>query len=116
MGSRLLRHWLHHPLRDQQVLARRHDAVEALKDRNIQKTLKRFSDVERITARLALKSVRPRELAGLRDSLRLLPELRQALPDARASHEPSPTRHARRSAFHPRHAITRAVGPRGCGA
>ena len=82
MGSRMLRHWLHHPLRDQQAVARRHDAVEALKDGNIQKTLKRFSDVERITARLALKSVRPRELAGLRDSLKLLPELRQALPDA----------------------------------
>jgi len=82
MGSRLLRHWLHHPLRDQQAVARRHDAVEALKDSNVQKTLKRFSDVERITARLALKSVRPRELAGLRDSLKLLPELRQALPDA----------------------------------
>ncbi|HEU4352933.1 MAG TPA: DNA mismatch repair protein MutS [Burkholderiales bacterium] len=81
MGSRLLRHWLHHPLRDQQAVARRHDAVEALKERNLQKTLKRFSDVERITARLALKSVRPRELAGLRDSLKLLPELRQALPD-----------------------------------
>jgi DNA mismatch repair protein MutS len=82
MGSRMLRHWLHHPLRDQQAVAWRHDAVEALKDGNIQKTLKRFSDVERITARLALKSVRPRELAGLRDSLKLLPELRQALPDA----------------------------------
>jgi DNA mismatch repair protein MutS len=82
MGSRMLRHWLHHPLRDQQAVARRHDAVEALKDGNIQKTLKRFSDVERITARLALKSVRPRELAGLRDSLKLLPEFRQALPDA----------------------------------
>jgi DNA mismatch repair protein MutS len=82
MGSRLLRHWLHHPLRDQQAVAKRHDAVEALKDANVQKTLKRFSDVERISARLALKSVRPRELAGLRDSLKLLPELRQALPDA----------------------------------
>jgi DNA mismatch repair protein MutS len=82
MGSRLLRHWLHHPLRNQQEVAMRHDAVEALKDRNVQKILKRFSDVERITARLALKSVRPRELAGFRDSLKLLPELRQALPDA----------------------------------
>ncbi|HEU4924116.1 MAG TPA: DNA mismatch repair protein MutS, partial [Burkholderiales bacterium] len=82
MGSRLLRHWLHHPLRNQQEVAMRQDAVEALKDRNVQKILKRFSDVERITARLALKSVRPRELSGLRDSLTLLPELRQALPDA----------------------------------
>ncbi|HEX5767710.1 MAG TPA: DNA mismatch repair protein MutS, partial [Burkholderiales bacterium] len=84
MGSRLLRHWLHHPLRDQQAVGKRHDAVEALRETSVQKPLKRFSDVERITARLALKSVRPRELAGLRDSLKLLPELRQTLPDASA--------------------------------
>jgi DNA mismatch repair protein MutS len=82
MGSRLLRHWLHHPLRDREALVKRHDAVAAFQDTHIQKTLRRFSDVERITARLALKSVRPRELSGLRDSLKLLPELRAALPDA----------------------------------
>jgi DNA mismatch repair protein MutS len=82
MGSRLLRHWLHHPLRDRAALTARHEAVTALQDIQVQKVLRRFSDVERITARLALKSVRPRELAGLRDSLKLLPELRSALPDA----------------------------------
>jgi len=80
MGSRLLRHWLHHPLRDREALAKRHDAVAALQDSQL-KVLRRFSDVERITARLALKSVRPRELSGLRDSLKLLPELRPALPE-----------------------------------
>ena len=84
MGSRLLRHWLHHPLRDRAALAARHDAVTALQDSPIHKILRRFSDVERITARLALKSVRPRELSGLRDSLKLLPELRQAFPDTAA--------------------------------
>jgi DNA mismatch repair protein MutS len=82
MGSRLLRHWLHHPLRDRAALAARHEAVTALQSTQIQKILRRFSDVERISARLALKSARPRELAGLRDSLKLLPELRPALPDA----------------------------------
>ena len=81
MGSRLLRHWLHHPLRERAALGARHDAVTALQDSSIHNILRRFSDVERITARLALKSVRPRELSGLRDSLKLLPELRQALPD-----------------------------------
>src|SRR5262245_29099759 len=80
MGSRLLRHWLHHPLRDRAVLSARHDAVSALKDAQLGKQLRRMSDVERITARVALKSVRPRELAGLRDSLKLLPELRAAIP------------------------------------
>jgi DNA mismatch repair protein MutS len=84
MGSRLLRHWLHHPLRDREALRARHDAVTALEKTQLPKILRRFSDVERITARLALKSVRPRELAGLRDSLKLLPELRQALPDTAA--------------------------------
>jgi DNA mismatch repair protein MutS len=84
MGSRLLRHWLHHPLRDRAALAARHDAVTALQESPIQKILRRFSDVERITSRLALKSVRPRELSGLRDSLKLLPELRSALPDTAA--------------------------------
>jgi DNA mismatch repair protein MutS len=82
MGSRLLRHWLHHPLRDRTALSARHDAVSTGFD--VHKILRRFSDVERITARLALKSARPRELAGLRDSLKLLPEVRQALPDAAA--------------------------------
>ncbi|HJT63037.1 MAG TPA: DNA mismatch repair protein MutS [Burkholderiales bacterium] len=84
MGSRLLRHWLHHPLRDRAALTARHDAVTALQESQIHKILRRFSDVERITARLALKSVRPRELSGLRDSLKLLAELRSALPDTAA--------------------------------
>jgi len=86
MGSRLLRHWLHHPLRDRNSLESRHEAVAALdKDAAaVHKVLRTFSDVERITARVALKSARPRELSGLRDSLALLPELRQALPKAGA--------------------------------
>ena len=86
MGSRLLRHWLHHPLRDRDVLAQRHAAVDALLDRDapVAKVLRGFSDVERISARVALKSVRPRELSGLRESLKLLAPLREALPEGPA--------------------------------
>ncbi len=80
MGSRLLRHWLHHPLRDRPVLANRHEAVATLHDTDPQKILRGMSDVERITARVALRSVRPRELAGLRESLKLLPDLVAAIP------------------------------------
>jgi DNA mismatch repair protein MutS len=82
MGSRLLRHWLHHPLRDQSALTARHDAVAALADAHpaIHKLLRRFADVERITGRIALKNVRPRDLSSLRDSLALLPELAPAVP------------------------------------
>src|SRR3954453_2862461 len=83
MGSRLLRHWLHHPMRDRAALVARHEVVACLEKHSaqVQAVLRRASDVERITARLALKSVRPRELAGLRDTLRLLPEVVNALPD-----------------------------------
>ncbi len=84
MGSRLLRHWLHHPLRDRAVPAARHEAVAALIEcsasQAIHKLLRRVADVERITGRIALKSARPRDLSGLRDSLVLLPELTHAIP------------------------------------
>src|SRR5690242_13273977 len=76
MGSRLLRHWLHHPLRDHEALRARHDAIQALEDHaKVQAQLRRFADVERIAARVALKNARPRDLSGLRDSLGLLPDL-----------------------------------------
>jgi DNA mismatch repair protein MutS len=83
MGSRLLRHWLHHPLRDRAALVARHEAVACLEKHSaqVQSVLRRASDVERITARLALKSVRPRELTGLRETLKLLPDVTSALPD-----------------------------------
>ncbi len=84
MGSRLLRHWLHHPLRDRTAVAKRHEAVSTLLDKTdpVHGTLRRFSDVERITARIALKNARPRDLSGLRDSVGLLPDLRKAIPAA----------------------------------
>jgi DNA mismatch repair protein MutS len=82
MGSRALRFALHHPLRDRAALEARLDAVDALASpaQALHAQLRRFSDVERIGARIALKSARPRELAGLRDSLALLDGLRAALP------------------------------------
>jgi DNA mismatch repair protein MutS len=82
MGSRLLRHWLHHPLRDQAALTGRHGAVAALGEAHsaLHKLLRRFADVERITGRIALRNARPRDLSSLRDSLALLPELVPAVP------------------------------------
>ncbi len=80
MGSRLLRQALHHPLRDRSLLAARHDAVEKLMGgaaaapwRGLHETLRLCADVERITARVALRSARPRDLSGLRETLKLLP-------------------------------------------
>ncbi len=82
MGSRLLRHWLHHPLRDRTIVAARQEAVAVLgdADKEIHRLLRRFPDVERIASRVALKNARPRDLSALRDSLALLPELAGLVP------------------------------------
>jgi len=83
MGSRWLRHALHHPLRDRAVLRARHGAVASLLASALQPQvhamLKGCVDVERITARIALKSARPRDLSGLRDTLGRMPDLARSL-------------------------------------
>ncbi len=81
MGSRLLHHWLHHPLRDRTLLQARHDAVDKLSSTytETQKKIKSYVDVERISARIALRSARPRDLSGLRDTLVQLPALQEVL-------------------------------------
>jgi DNA mismatch repair protein MutS len=79
MGSRRLRHWLHHPLRDAAMARARHALVGALiegeRHAAVLEALRPVPDLDRIAARVALKSARPRELAALRDSL---PHLEQA--------------------------------------
>jgi DNA mismatch repair protein MutS len=86
MGSRRLRHALHHPMTDRAHVQSMHAAVAALIDgerhAGVRTALKHFSDVERIAARIALASARPRDLSGLRDSLRQLPDLLSALNGA----------------------------------
>ncbi|WP_205609634.1 DNA mismatch repair protein MutS [Noviherbaspirillum galbum] len=80
MGSRLLRHLLHHPRRDQTVAKARHAAIHALMggdaSSGLATTLAAVPDIERITTRVALLSARPRDLAGLRAGLQQLPSLR----------------------------------------
>jgi DNA mismatch repair protein MutS len=79
MGTRLMRHWLHHPLRDRAVLNARLEAVARLQAcaRALRSTLDQCADLERIVARLALRTARPRDLSALRDTLGLLPGLTQ---------------------------------------
>ncbi len=90
MGSRALRHALHHPLRDPAIPAARHAAIESLIDdngqclRTVRRALRGFADIERIAGRVALFSARPRDLSSLRDSLHRLAELRAPLADAPA--------------------------------
>lgn len=123
MGSRWLRHALHHPLRERAEPAARHAAVAelvgtaeaemnveaggtrdgtaaqdagvasaglALAGRDgrvafaVRGALRGVADVDRITARIALRSARPRDLSALRESLLRLPELAAALAPCRA--------------------------------
>lgn len=83
MGSRLLKRWLNRPLRDQHTLTARQQCVhELLADHtysNIQQTLQGMSDLERILARIALKTARPRDLVALSDTLSRLPRLQHQL-------------------------------------
>ena len=83
MGGRLLRRWLHRPLRRRDVIEQRHHAVQTLIESRAFETLReRFravGDIERILTRVALRSARPRDLSTLRDGLAMLPEIRELL-------------------------------------
>jgi len=81
MGARLLRHWLHHPLQDRSFVHKRHEAIAELMPRltSLNPVLKTIGDIERITARIALKTARPRDLSGLVLSLLQLPLLQLQL-------------------------------------
>jgi len=82
MGHRELRRWLQKPLRDQAQVRQRHHAVATLLDNRqfetIAEAMRPIGDIERILARIALLSARPRDLSTLQSTLQLMPQL-QAL-------------------------------------
>lgn len=85
MGSRLLRRWLHQPLRQNAPVLARQQTVQRFTETAtanltaLQQSLSQYPDLERIATRIALASVRPRELASLRDAVLTLPTLQQQL-------------------------------------
>ena len=83
MGARELRRWIRRPLRDRATLTARYAAIANLigADRYglLQEILRGIGDVERVLARVALRSARPRDLAALREALGSLPRLQDAL-------------------------------------
>ena len=90
MGSRLLKRWLHFPLRELSTLNHRQDAIAEILAQDIQfdvyQLLKSLGDVERIVSRIALRSARPRDFARLRHALQQLPELQQILTSSQQSY------------------------------
>ncbi len=83
MGGRCLRRWLNRPLRDFAILRSRQNAIQSLIDREmygeIHEVLKGIGDIERILARVALRTARPKDLARLRDALAALPSVQTRL-------------------------------------
>jgi DNA mismatch repair protein MutS len=88
MGGRLLRRWLHRPLRDRDILRARYHAVATLIDQDqhsdIAEELAAVGDLERILSRIALRSARPRDLVQLRAALGALPALRRIVAAAQS--------------------------------
>lgn len=90
MGSRMLKRWIHQPMRDTATLNQRLDAIDELKEAalyaELHPVLKQIGDIERILARLALRSARPRDLARLRHAMQQLPELHSLLTELGQPH------------------------------
>ncbi len=89
MGARLLRRWLTRPLRSRDVLRQRHQAIGTLIDNRrcepLRETLRGIGDLERILARVALRSARPRDLSTLRDGLIIASALFHEREDQKAA-------------------------------
>jgi DNA mismatch repair protein MutS len=83
MGSRALRRWLGRPVTAPATLRARYAAVGALLDdatcEPLREALRAVGDIERILARVALRTARPRDLTVLRSSLAALPAVQAAL-------------------------------------
>lgn len=82
MGQRLTRRMLVEPLRNNETVNQRLDIVEALCNSDneiLSQNLERIGDIERIVARIGLSSSKPKDLAVLRDSLKLIPDLKNFL-------------------------------------
>ncbi|MEX0445487.1 DNA mismatch repair protein MutS [Xenorhabdus sp. SGI246] len=81
MGSRMLKRWLHTPIRNKNILENRQQAISALQEIGfeLQPFLRQIGDLERVLARLALRSARPRDLARMRHAFQQLPDIHQIM-------------------------------------
>lgn len=86
MGSRLLKRRIHTPVRERKELNARLNAIASLIEQQlcmeVYDALKHIGDIERVVARLALFTARPRDLTRLRSALQALPPLHEILQDA----------------------------------
>jgi len=86
MGGRLIRRIIVMPLYDLNGIYRRQNIVEAFYDdtilsKNVRTVLKRISDIDRLTTRVALKKALPKGMVALKDSISATRELSKLLPE-----------------------------------
>ncbi|MCC8458111.1 DNA mismatch repair protein MutS [Photorhabdus aegyptia] len=88
MGSRMLKRWLHAPVRNRQILENRQQAIATLQEigLELQPFLLQVGDLERVLARLALRSARPRDLARMRHAFQQLPDIHQIMDSSDSSY------------------------------
>ncbi|WP_428033905.1 DNA mismatch repair protein MutS [Amphritea sp.] len=83
MGSRMLRRWLNRPLRCRNTLQSRQAALQWLisdyRFEQLSPHLRQIGDIERVLARVALRSARPRDLERLKNAFQVLPEVQEHL-------------------------------------
>lgn len=84
MGSRMLKRWLHSPTRNQSILVQRQAAIKTLMTLfdDIQPIIRPIGDLERVLARLSLRSAKPRDFLRLRDAIAQLPQVIPVLDNA----------------------------------
>lgn len=81
MGSRMFKRWLHNPIRQQSKIIARQSAINELQKyyRELKPLLKQVGDLERVLARLALRTARPRDFTRIREAFKQLPEIHRCL-------------------------------------
>ncbi len=83
MGSRMLRYWLNHPIRNQVKLEERYDHIEAFSNLRLQEEIKEalryIYDINRIVGRISTSNANPRDLYNLGKSLEQVPLVKEIL-------------------------------------
>lgn len=84
MGARMLRSWIEQPLLDRQEILERQDAIEEINENQIDREelreyLNPVYDLERLISRMAGKTANPRDLIAFRNSLQMLPPIRNIM-------------------------------------
>jgi DNA mismatch repair protein MutS len=90
MGARLLQEWVVSPLAEHAAITGRLDAVSEFKEEHglraeIREVLSEAFDLQRLTSRISTGRASPRDLAGVRNTLRLLPKIKAKVTARKAA-------------------------------